>query len=44
MKQGIIMEIDDEFLTLMTPEGEFLHARRQNQPYAIGEEIHFFSD
>jgi len=42
MKKGIIMEIEEEFLTLMTPEGEFLHSRRQNQPYAIGEEIHFF--
>jgi Anti-sigma factor N-terminus len=42
MKKGIVMEIDDAFLTLLTPEGEFLHARRQNQPYAIGEEIHFF--
>jgi hypothetical protein len=43
MKKGIIMEIDESFLTLLTPEGEFLHARRQNHPYAIGEEIHFFS-
>ena len=42
MKKGIIMEIEEEFLTLMTPEGEFLHTKRQNQPYAIGEEIHFF--
>ncbi|WP_144548684.1 anti-sigma factor domain-containing protein [Bacillus sp. X1(2014)] len=42
MKKGIIMEIEEEFLTLMTPEGEFLHTRRQNQPYAIGEEIQFF--
>jgi hypothetical protein len=42
MKKGIIMEIDDAFLTLLTPEGEFCHARRQNQPYVIGEEIHFF--
>lgn len=42
MKKGIVMEIDDAFLTLLTPEGEFLHARRQNQPYLIGEEIHFF--
>ncbi|MBT2729407.1 anti-sigma factor domain-containing protein [Bacillus sp. ISL-75] len=42
MKKGVVMEIDDAFLTLLTPEGEFLHARRQNQPYAIGEEIHFF--
>ncbi|WP_312472828.1 anti-sigma factor domain-containing protein [Neobacillus sp.] len=42
MKTGIIMEIDDVFLTLLTPEGEFLRANRQNQPYALGEEIHFF--
>jgi hypothetical protein len=42
MKKGIVMEIDASCLTLLTPEGEFLHARRQNQPYAIGEEIHFF--
>ncbi len=42
MKKGIVMEIDDAFLTLLTPEGEFLHARRQKQPYAIGEEILFF--
>lgn len=42
MKKGIVMEIDESCLTLLTPEGEFLHARRQNQPYAIGEEIHFF--
>jgi len=42
MKKGIVMEINDAFLTLLTPEGEFLHARRQDQPYAIGEEIHFF--
>lgn len=42
MKKGVVMEIDDAFLTLLTPEGEFLHAKKQNQPYAIGEEIHFF--
>ena len=42
MKKGIIMEMDDEFLTLLTPEGEFLHTRKQSQQYAIGEEIHFF--
>jgi hypothetical protein len=42
MKKGIVMEMDESFLTLLTPEGEFLHARRQNQSYAIGEEIHFF--
>jgi hypothetical protein len=42
MKKGIVMEIDDAFLLLLTPEGEFLHANKQNQSYSIGEEIHFF--
>ncbi|MGG5253177.1 anti-sigma-I factor RsgI family protein [Neobacillus sp. SM06] len=42
MKKGIVMEINDGYLTLLTPDGEFLRARKQNQPYAIGEEIVFF--
>lgn len=42
MKKGIIMQIDDAYLTLLTPEGEFKRARKQDQPYSIGEEIHFF--
>jgi hypothetical protein len=42
MKKGIVMEIDDAHLTLLTPEGEFLHALNRNQSYSIGEEIHFF--
>lgn len=42
MKKGIVMEIDDAFLLLLTPEGEFLRAKKQSQPYTIGEEIYFF--
>ncbi|MBY6050620.1 anti-sigma factor domain-containing protein [Cytobacillus firmus] len=42
MKTGIIMEINERFLTLLTPEGEFLRARKQDQAYAIGQEIAFF--
>ncbi|MGG1680012.1 anti-sigma factor domain-containing protein [Neobacillus sp. NRS-1170] len=42
MKKGIVMKIDNGFLTLLTPEGEFLRARKQDQAYSIGEEIHFF--
>ncbi len=42
MKKGIIMEINDAHLTLLTPEGEFLHSKRMDQIYNIGEEIHFF--
>jgi hypothetical protein len=41
MKKGIVMEIDDAHLTLMTPDGEFLHAHKRNQAYSIGEEILF---
>ncbi|CAN7455438.1 anti-sigma factor domain-containing protein [Rossellomorea sp. LjRoot5] len=43
MKKGIIMEIKQDILVLMTPEGEFLTGRKQpDQQYAIGEEIPFF--
>ncbi len=42
MKTGIIMEINERFLTLLTPEGEFLRARKQDRAYAIGQEIAFF--
>lgn len=36
------MEINERFLTLLTPEGEFLRARKQDRAYAIGQEIAFF--
>ncbi|MEH7253341.1 anti-sigma factor domain-containing protein [Neobacillus niacini] len=42
MKKGIIMEVDDPFLTLLTPDGEFLRARKQDRLYIVGEEIDFF--
>jgi Anti-sigma factor N-terminus len=43
MKKGIIMEIKQDNLVMMTPEGEFLTGRKQpDQQYAIGEEIPFF--
>ncbi|OCA85655.1 hypothetical protein A8F94_12315 [Bacillus sp. FJAT-27225] len=41
MRTGIILEMDESFLTLLTPEGEFLKARRQKRVYTIGEEISF---
>ncbi|WP_059173754.1 anti-sigma factor domain-containing protein [Bacillus sp. FJAT-27445] len=41
MRTGIIMEMDESFLTLLTPEGEFLRARRKEKVYSIGEEITF---
>ncbi|WP_394136803.1 anti-sigma factor domain-containing protein [Cytobacillus oceanisediminis] len=42
MKTGIIMEINERFLTLLTPEGEFLRARKQDRAYVLGQEIDFF--
>ncbi|MBA4538012.1 anti-sigma factor domain-containing protein [Bacillus aquiflavi] len=41
MKKGIIIEMDERFLTLLTPDGEFLRARKLNQDYEIGQEIEF---
>lgn len=42
MRKGVILEINDLYLTLLTPEGEFLRARKLQQDYQVGEEIHFF--
>ncbi|MDA6131022.1 anti-sigma factor domain-containing protein, partial [Escherichia coli] len=36
------MEINERFLTLLTPEGEFLRARKQDGAYTLGQEIDFF--
>ena len=35
------MEINRRFLTVLTPNGEFLHVRRQDQLYQVGQEINF---
>lgn len=37
------MEINRRFLTVLTPDGEFLHVRRQDQLYQVGQEINFSS-
>lgn len=42
MKRGVILEIDSRFLTLLTPDGEFLRSRKVKDQYEIGEEIDFF--
>jgi Anti-sigma factor N-terminus len=43
MKKGIIMEIKQDILVMMTPEGEFLNGRKHpDQQYSIGEEVPFF--
>jgi hypothetical protein len=41
MKKGIVMEVNETCLTLLTPDGQFLQAKKQKQPYTLGEEILF---
>ncbi|QFT88496.1 Anti-sigma-I factor RsgI [Bacillus sp. THAF10] len=42
MKKGIVLEVHDEDVTILTPEGEFLKSRKQKGHVDIGEEITFF--
>ena len=44
MRKGTILEINDLYLTLLTPEGEFMRARKLQQEYQVGEEISFFPE
>ncbi|RTR32319.1 anti-sigma factor domain-containing protein [Robertmurraya yapensis] len=39
MRKGIIMDMNERFLTLLTPDGEFLKINRQKYDYEIGQEI-----
>jgi len=41
MRTGIILDMDETSLTLLTPEGEFVRADRKKRIYSIGEEISF---
>lgn len=41
MNKGIIMEINNRSLTVMTPNGEFIKVRKSQQTYLVGEEIDF---
>jgi hypothetical protein len=36
------MEMNERFLTLLTPEGEFLRAHNRHNHYQLGQEIEFF--
>ncbi|KYD26421.1 anti-sigma factor domain-containing protein [Geobacillus sp. FSL W8-0032] len=38
MKKGIVLEWDEEFVTVLTPEGEFVQLKKERE-YEIGEEI-----
>lgn len=41
MKQGIVMDVDGRFLTVLTPDGEFVRTKRVSGREQIGEEILF---
>ncbi|MGE7764259.1 anti-sigma-I factor RsgI family protein [Peribacillus sp. NPDC096540] len=41
MKKGVILSINKRFVTILTPEGEFLKTKRQERTYEVGEEITF---
>ena len=41
MRKGVILEVDDLFITCMTAEGEFMRSLKLQQDYQVGEEIHF---
>lgn len=42
MKKGIVVERNDDYVTLLTPDGQFLKANKQKRSYELGEEITFF--
>jgi hypothetical protein len=41
VKKGIILEMDKRYVTLLTPDGQFLRAHNQANAYQIGQEITF---
>jgi hypothetical protein len=42
LKKGVILEVNAQYVSVLTPEGEFLKARKLKEDYNIGEEIDFF--
>lgn len=42
MKKGVILEIKERYVTLLTPDGEFMRTRKLQQDYQIGEELYFY--
>ncbi|MFT0802302.1 anti-sigma factor domain-containing protein [Bacillus swezeyi] len=41
MRRGIIVEKNKKFVTLLTPDGQFLKAKNTEEDYEIGQEIAF---
>lgn len=42
MKKGVILEVNASYVTVLTPDGEFLKGRKVKENYEVGEEIDFF--
>ncbi|MBM7693102.1 hypothetical protein JOC77_002541 [Peribacillus deserti] len=39
--KGIILDVGSDFITLLTPDGQYLKAQKQQKEYFIGEEVSF---
>lgn len=42
MRKGVVIEVDERFVTLLTPDGQFVKANNVRGSYELGEEISFF--
>jgi len=42
MKKGVVIEVNERYVTLMTPDGEFVQTKNVRGSYQIGEEITFY--
>ncbi|RDI47696.1 anti-sigma factor domain-containing protein [Falsibacillus pallidus] len=42
-KKGIIMDIKEDYLIMLTADGQFLKGQKERRTYEIGEEVSFFS-
>lgn len=41
MRKGVVLEVKERYVTLLTPDGEFMRTRKLSQEYQKGEEIYF---
>lgn len=41
MRKGVVLDIEERYVTLLTPDGEFMRTRKLSQEYQKGEEIYF---
>jgi Anti-sigma factor N-terminus len=39
LKKGIVMDINREYIVVLTPDGEFAKAKREKATYELGEEV-----